>query len=185
VDIPPGRRAVITGPGPALNALLLATVGLWQEGEGRIRRPRPGEILFVPRRAYAASGRLRDILRDGLSQEIAEPSMGAILSEVDLADAIERAGGLDAEHDWSRVLSADQLQALTFARLLLASPRFAFLEDPVSSLPPPLAERLYQALGRRPIAYVSLGCPDALHGYHNWQLDVQQDATWRVAERTM
>lgn len=182
-EVPPGRHAVITGPAPALNALLLATAGLWQEGKGRIRRPGPGSIVFVPRRPYAASGRLRDILLDGLGKEVADEQMRAMLGEVDLAEAIERAGGLDAERDWSRVLSADQLQALTFTRLLLASPRFACLDDPVSTLAPPLAERLYQALARSSIGYVSVGCPGALLPYHDWQLEVHDDGGWRVFDR--
>jgi ABC-type uncharacterized transport system fused permease/ATPase subunit len=78
----------------------------------------------------------------------------------------------------SKVLAAGELQALTFARLLLASPRFAFLDDPVKIIAAPVAERLYQALARSSITYIRAGCPPALRPYHDIQL---ADRTGRVA----
>jgi putative ATP-binding cassette transporter len=88
--------------------------------------------------------------------------------------------GLDAERDWAKVMSEGEFQALTFARLLLASPRFAFLDDPVRSMEAPRAERLYQALARNSITYVSLGCPRALLSYHDRRLELQEEGSWRT-----
>jgi putative ATP-binding cassette transporter len=51
-----GKRVAITGPNEAGKVVLLATAGLWQDGQGRIRRPGPGEVMFVPQRPYAARG---------------------------------------------------------------------------------------------------------------------------------
>ncbi len=50
LEIPSGKNLLITGSDvTAEMALFLATVGIWEDGEGRIVRPGPGEITFVPR----------------------------------------------------------------------------------------------------------------------------------------
>jgi ABC-type uncharacterized transport system fused permease/ATPase subunit len=69
---------------------------------------------------------------------------------------------------------------IRIARLLLASPRFAFLDDPVRSLEASLAQRLYQALAGSPITYVSAGCPPDLLTLHDIQLRLHKDGSWRV-----
>jgi putative ATP-binding cassette transporter len=180
VELPEGRRVAITGPGPAARGALLAAAGLWLEGQGRIRRPGRGEVMFVPQRPCPATGRLRDILADGLGPEIPDDRLWAVLREVGLAEAVEQHGGLDVEKDWAAVLSPAQLQALTFARLLLASPRFAFLDDPAAIVEAPLAERLYQALARSSITYVSTCCSPAFLSYHDLRLELQEDGSWRL-----
>jgi hypothetical protein len=43
-----------------------------------------------------------------------------------------------------------------------------------------LGERLYQALARSSITYVSVGCPPALLPYHDRRLELQEDGSWRV-----
>ncbi len=179
-EVPEGQRLAVTGPAEAGEAALLATAGLWQEGRGRIRRPGPGGVLFVPRRPYAASGRLRDILLDGLGPDVPDDRLKAVLGEVGLAEAVERQGGLNAERDWAAVLSPGQLQALAVARLLLAAPRFAFLEVPADGPEAAEGERLYQALKRSPITYVSVGCPPALLPYHDRRLELREDGGWRL-----
>jgi putative ATP-binding cassette transporter len=179
VVVPEGKRLAVTGPDQAGKALLLAAVGLWQEGRGRIRRPGTGEVMFVPRRPYAASGRLRDVLRDGLGEETPDDRLWKMLGEVGLEEVVRRYGGLAAERDWAAVLSPGELKALTFSRLLLASPRFAFLEAPVEALDEPLVDHLYEALARSSITYVSVGCPGALLAYHDLRLDLHDDGSWQ------
>jgi putative ATP-binding cassette transporter len=90
--------------------------------------------MFVPRRPCAASGRLRDLLLDGLGRDTPDDRLRAVLGEVGLGEVVAREGGLDAERDWSEVLSPGELLCLAFARLLLAEPRFAFLDDPAAAL---------------------------------------------------
>ncbi len=61
LEIPLGRRMLILGQdGIAKNSLGRATAGIWDSGEGRIIRPSPENILFVPQRPYTALGTLRD-----------------------------------------------------------------------------------------------------------------------------
>jgi putative ATP-binding cassette transporter len=180
VEVPEGQRFAITGPDGAGKAALPAAAGLWQEGRGRVSRPGPGEIMFVPRRPHKACGRLRELLLDGAGLEVPDENVAATLAEVGLEKLVARAGGLNAAVDWSAGLSPAELQALTYARLLLASPRFAFLEDPAGTLDASRAERLYRALARSPITYVSVGCPPELLPYHDRRLELKQDGSWQV-----
>lgn len=83
-------------------------------------------FVFHPR--MSAAGPLRSLLLDSLGREAPDDQVHAVLSDVGLDDAVARHGGLDAERDWSADLSSDELLALIFARLLLAAPRFAFLD---------------------------------------------------------
>ena len=130
------------------------------------------DVIFLnpPQRPFAASGRLRDILVHGLDREIPDDELQSVLKDVGLEATVARQGGL----------AAGELQALTFARLLLASPQFAFLDDPAKTLEAPLAERLYQALARSSITYVSAGCPPPLLAYHDLQLELHPDGSWQV-----
>jgi ABC-type uncharacterized transport system fused permease/ATPase subunit len=97
----------------------------------------PESPVLVPvrgsRRPSSAAGRLRDILLDSLGRETSDDELRAVLAEVGLAEAVAREGGLGADRDWAAILSLGELQALTFARLLPASPPFAFLDNAVRS----------------------------------------------------
>jgi len=176
-----GKRVAIVGPHDACHAILLATAGLWTDGEGRIGRPEEGQMMFVQEQPRAGSGRLREILAAGLDRDVTDDQLQTVLKEVGLDAAIAREGGLDAERDWASTLSADELHALTFARLLLASPRFAFLDNPAKNVDAAQADRLYAALGRSGITYLTADCSDALLHYHNLQLQLGGDGSWHVA----
>lgn len=179
-EVAEGQRLAVTGPDAAAEAVFLATAGVWIEGQGRISRPGPGGIMFVARRPSKAAGRLRDMLLDRLGREPPEDEVRAVLAKVGLDRVVSREGGLDTERDWAAALPAGELQALTFARLLLAGPRFALLDNPDGAWEPPVRDRLYQALADSPITYVTVGCPDGLLKYHDRRLDLGEDGRWRV-----
>jgi putative ATP-binding cassette transporter len=179
LELSEGHRVALLGPRGAPEIAMLATAGLWPEGQGWIHRPGPSSLVFVPQRPCLASGQLPDILSDCLGGEIPEERYQAVLRDVGLDEAVAREGGLDAVRDWAKALSAGELQALTFARLLLASPRFAFLDNPAGMLEESLGNRLYMALARSSISYVSVDCPSALLAYHNRLVQIHQDGSWK------
>jgi putative ATP-binding cassette transporter len=180
IEVSEGQRYAVTGPGPATEAVLLATAGLWIEGRGRISRPGPGGIMFVARRPSKASGPLRDILRERLGRELPDTELLAVLKKVGLARTVAQKGGPEREQDWAAVLSPAELQALTFARLLLAGPRFAVLDSPDGELESSGGERLYHALADSSITYITVGCPANLLKYHSRRLDLDEHGGWRV-----
>jgi putative ATP-binding cassette transporter len=182
LEVSEGRRVVITGPnGCGKSALFLATAGLWRGGNGRIVSPGPHAVMFVPQHPYTPSGRLRDLLLYGLDGPgISDERLVEVLREVGLEAVIQEAGGLDAECEWANTLSEGEQQALAFARVLLANPQFAFIDNPAGALDGEHVQRLYAALARSAITYVSVGDHPTLASYHDMRLDLHGDGSWEL-----
>jgi putative ATP-binding cassette transporter len=139
--------------------------------------------MFLPQRLYTATGRLRDLLLYGLDrEETTDEQLRAALCDVGLDRLGRDAGGLDSEWDWPNDLSAGDRHALALARLLLAGPRFAVLDGVPWSLGTTRVERLYQALARTSITYISFGDPSGLLPYHDIWLELSCEGKWRVSE---
>ncbi len=181
LDIRQGKRVLVTGPsGSGKTALLLATAGLWRSGEGRVICPEGSDILFLPKHPYTARGRLRDLLCYGSALDLPDERLWGGLREVGLDRLVERAGGLDAERDWPEELSRGEHQLAAFARLLAVRPKFAFLDDPAGTLDAGGVKRIYEALARSPITYVSVGGHVDLRRYHDLLLELHGDGSWHA-----
>lgn len=181
LEVPSGQRVLILGPqgaGPA--ALLRAAAGLFCNGKGRIVRPPREEVQFLPHKPFLAAKTLREQLLQSARKDMTEGQLLAVLEELGLESVLERAGGLDTECDWSNLLSHGEQQLLAGASLLLASPRFAFLDEVASTLDSARAKRLYEALERSGITYLSTGSDPGLMKYHDLLLKLHGDGTWTV-----
>ncbi len=183
VDVPPGRRLLVTGPnGAGKSALFQAAAGLWRWGEGRIVRPRPGEVMFLPQKPYLAAGSMREQLCEGAGcRELPDDRIGAVFQELRLEKILKRVGGLDAVRDWPNALSPGEQVLMAFARLLLAEPRYAFLDVGGGGLTDAWVRALYEALSRSATTYVSIGDLPALRAYHEFVLDLEGDGAWTVS----
>jgi putative ATP-binding cassette transporter len=187
VEVRRGESLLIRGPcGSGRTSLLRAAAGLWTAGQGRIARPPLAQVMFLPQHPYLRPGPLRDqILYGSRERKKADDEILALLRELHLEALLGRVGGLDAEHDWSSILSRGEQQQLAFARLLLIGPRFAFLDEPTSALDKPEANRLYGALSETPITYVSVAADPALADYHDQILELGLDGGWAVSPRRL
>ncbi|HXK22675.1 MAG TPA: SbmA/BacA-like family transporter [Myxococcota bacterium] len=157
VAIPPKTRVRIIGPNnPAKLALFRATAGLWETGSGRIVRPLPYRILFLPERPYLPPGTLHEILREPHpGAEIPDEQIEKLADALDLDGVIDRVG-LDAEVDWASALSLGEQQLVAVARLVLAEPQFAFLERPHTTLTPDQVAAMLDLLNEHAITYVTI-----------------------------
>jgi putative ATP-binding cassette transporter len=180
VEVPHGQRLLILGPsGSGRTTLLRAAAGLWSAGQGRVVRPPLGDVLFLPQQPYLRYGRLRDQLLYATGKdELADQRLLAALRAVGFEEVLRRVGGLDAEGDWASTLSAGEQQLLAFARLLAASPRFAFLDEPTSALDESCGHRLYEILARTPVSYVSAASDPGLRDYHDRVIELGPDGEW-------
>jgi vitamin B12/bleomycin/antimicrobial peptide transport system ATP-binding/permease protein len=181
LEVTEGKRVLVVGPsGAGKTALLLATAGMWESGEGRVVCPEDGGVMFLPKQPHAISGSLRELLQYGTHRHIPDDRLRSALREVGLASLAIRPGGLDVDRDWAEALSPGELELAAFAGLLAAAPCFAFLDDPASSLDAAGVKRVYEALARRPITYVSVAGHFDLYKYHDIVLELHGDGTWNV-----
>jgi putative ATP-binding cassette transporter len=185
LQVPRGKRLLVRGPhGSGRTSLLRATAGLWTAGQGRIVRPPLDEVLFLPQQPYLGAGSLRELLLYATREnEISDERILAILHKVGFDSILERVGGLDVERDWSNLLSLGEQQLVAFARLLVASPRFAFVDEATSALDAAKGRQLYDLLWRTSITYVSVATDPALVKYHDMVLDLFGNGTWDTTAR--
>jgi len=178
--IPSGSRVLIrSSDGAARNALLRATAGIWEAGEGRIIRPPLGRVAFLPERPYLPPGTLRDALggKDG-GPVVSDPDARRALAALGVEEIVSRAGGLDEERDWNDLLSLAEQHLVSIARLLLARPQFVFLDQLARTLEAAQLATLYSACSAAHVTYVTMGDDDDPSEGHDAVLAVTQDGRW-------
>src|SRR5262249_6462903 len=111
----------------------------------------------------------------------ADDELREVLYSVNLANLPERAGGLDIEKDWAHFLSSGEQQRLSFARLLLQRPRYAFLDEATSALDPPNEMLLYSRLAKTSIVYASISHRASLDQFHDQVLKLHSDGEWGIS----
>jgi putative ATP-binding cassette transporter len=167
--------------GGGKTSLLRALAGLWTMGSGRIERPAAGHLIFLPQQPYMALGSLRtQLLYPDATRTIPDAELARLLERVNLGELIDRAGGLNAERDWPKLLSIGEQQRLAFARVLLAEPRYALLDEATSALDAANEEQLYRELARLHTTPVSVSHRPALLAYHEQVLELAGDGRWRL-----
>jgi putative ATP-binding cassette transporter len=181
-SIKPGEGLMIVGEsGCGKSSLLRAISGLWYSGSGRIIRPKPEDILFLPQQPYMLLGTLRSqLLYPNKDMPIPDVELLRLLERVNLSDLAERCNGLDAEMDWEKVLSIGEQQRLAFARVLLTKPRYAMLDEATSALDIANEERLYQQLAATNTTLVSIGHRSTILKYHKQVLELAGDGAWEL-----
>ncbi|WP_298620516.1 ABC transporter ATP-binding protein/permease [uncultured Zoogloea sp.] len=182
LSIDPGQSLMIVGAsGCGKSSLLRAIAGLWRSGHGRIGRPASGDMLFLPQRPYMLLGSLRSqLLYPRQDQAIPDAELLAVLEQVNLPDLVARFGGLDAAQDWAKVLSVGEQQRVAFARVLLAAPRYAVLDEASSALDVANEDRLYTLLAATGITLVSVAHRASIRHFHRQVLDFRSDGSWTL-----
>lgn len=180
VSIPIGMRVLITGPAQAARvALFRATAGISFKGSGRIIRPGPDDILFLPQRPYLPTSTLHQILvRNVRSSKIPDDRIIQLLHELNLERVLAQAGGLDAEKDWEKLLSLQEQQLLALVNILLAAPQFVFLDRIDTTLGLEQFPRILQILSDNSITCINNAETDVLRDCHDAVLECGEDGSW-------
>lgn len=182
IKLLPRESLLIKGTsGCGKSSLLRAIGGLWTSGTGIIYRPPLKEILFLPQKPYMILGTLKQqLLYPGNDDNIANEEIYAALKNVNLEDLVERFGSLDAQQEWSEVLSLGEQQRIAFARILLNPPNYVILDESTSALDTNNEQKLYEYLRRIKITYISVGHRETLNNYHTKTLELFNSKQWEL-----
>lgn len=179
VELQPGQGLLIMGEsGCGKSSLLRALAGLWNSGTGVIFRPKLEEMLFLPQRPYMILGTLREqLIYPNAKVNLSDEELHQILHKVNLSDLAERFGGLGVEKDWSDILSLGEQQRLAFARILVAKPKYAILDESTSALDVNNEENLYRLLLEIGTTFISVGHRPTLKKYHQIVVALSSDVS--------
>jgi len=178
VSIPSGARLLVTGPNEAARvALFRATAGIWHGGEGKITRPPLDEILFLPEQPELPPVTLRELLLEP-GRAAPDDQILAALRAAGLGPVVERAGGLDAERDWQAFASLGDQQLLVLTRVVLAGPRFAFLDRVDTTLGPCQVRQVLQRLIQNSITPIHLAEAAESVEQYDAVLEIDCDGAW-------
>ena len=89
---------------------------------------------------------------------------------------------LDEVDDWSRILSLGEQQRIAFARVLLAKPQWAFLDESTSALDESWERKMYGLLKQElpETGVVSVGHRSSLFVQHDKELHLAGDGGWQL-----
>jgi putative ATP-binding cassette transporter len=139
-ELQAGERMLITGERGEQKALMFRAIGtLWPWGSGRIVHPPRRSVMFMPVRAYAPAGTLREALSYPHSDQFDPADIARALADVGL-EHLEKE--LDAVERWDRRLTDEEKQSLAFARVILQKPSWVVLNDALDILNPTLRMRI-------------------------------------------
>ncbi len=176
------QSLLVVGPsGCGKTSLLRMISGLWEPNKGIVKKPKTGDLLFIPQKPYMLLGSLREQLCYPTEVvKYSDEHLISVLNEVNLKTLVDRYPNLDIKQDWPRILSLGEQQRLAFARLLLNSPSFAVLDEATSALDIETEKKLYNLLQERELSLISVGHRPSLKDFHENILELNGKGDWKL-----
>ncbi len=179
--IPRGAHVLVCSADAAVRAALMrATAGVWDDGTGVVVRPPLEQLAFLPERAYLPPGTLREMMETSAGSVPLDGEIRSALATLDAIDLVARVEDTDRELDWERLLSLRDQQALALARVLVARPRFAFVDNLGELVGADRLATVFAAFSERGITCVAFGGDDEPRDAYDMVLVLAPDGTWSV-----
>ncbi|NUS70398.1 MAG: ABC transporter ATP-binding protein/permease [Ensifer adhaerens] len=176
LSIPTGTPVLISGPHAAAGAALFrATAGIPTAGTGRIERAE--SLMFLPQRPYLPPGPLRQyLLPPGSSEGISDSQVLNVLRSLGLDGLADGAEGLEKEQD--RDMSLGDQQLLAVAKVLLARPRYVFLDRIEATLGREALRNTLSLFRQNSITCINNGEEGDTRDLYGAFLDCREDGSW-------
>ncbi|MBR0670586.1 ABC transporter ATP-binding protein/permease [Neoroseomonas soli] len=180
LKVEPGEHVLVDGDPEAASALFRVLAGIWPWGRGRVDLPADDGMIAVGPWPFLPQGSLRQALAFPEAAECHDDAaLQAALASVGLAHLSSR---LDEAGDWVRMLTAAEVQRLSFARIILLRPRWIVLGDATDALDPASADvMLHLIVDLLPLAgIVLIGRHPGSAGIFNRRLTLERAADGEI-----
>jgi vitamin B12/bleomycin/antimicrobial peptide transport system ATP-binding/permease protein len=187
INIANGSSLAIVSPAEEGSMLLRAIAGVEQAGSGTVNLPAGDSVIFLPQPPYVPTGTLLQALAyPGEGEQLTQVQMRKWLKLFKLED-LEAKYGFDTKVNWLNELRVDDQQRLSLARLMLAKPKYVFLDEPTRGLETD-AEQIFTLLKSLDATIVTAThLPDMVR-QHDYVLELPGDGSWKfdsTAQRTL
>ena len=138
-ELAPAQFIMLRGKsGAGKSTALRYAAGLWRYGRGEISLPRTG-VMFIPQKPYLAPLSLKELISYPQPPRADDAEFLEILRRVGLK---KFARMLNSRADYVKILSGEEAQRLSFARIHYHKPSFVFADEITSALDPVSAREL-------------------------------------------
>jgi ATP-binding cassette subfamily D (ALD) protein 3 len=177
MEVRAGMNVLVAGPnGCGKSSLFRVLGGLWPLFGGRMCRPPPDRIFFIPQRPYLALGSLRDQIiyphtaEDMRSRGTTDADLLQLLEQVQLGSLAARPGGLSAVCDWADVLSGGEKQRVAMSRVFYHRPQVAVLDECTSAVSVDVEAHMYTRCRELGITLFTVSHRKSLWRFHEYLL---------------